>query len=146
MPDSIILSISVKNYSNTKKELETHKKGTNMELKLIMDLVTQWKNITWDVINLQNISILKLQVLSIETYELLDLYKDKNYTRKQFAALLLEMQEFSWWVGTLPDSPVHDNYQQVYTLIQTLIKHYLDEPIDRQQIETLIDAIELEVI
>jgi len=31
-------------------------------------------------------------------------------------------------------------------LIQTLIKHYLDEPIDRQQIETLIDAIELEVI
>ena len=111
-----------------------------------MDLVTQWKNITWDVINLQNISILKLQVLSIETYELLDLYKDKNYTRKQFAALLLEMQEFSWWVGTLPDSPVHDNYQQVYTLIQTLIKHYLDEPIDRQQIETLIDAIELEVI
>ena len=71
---------------------------------------------------------------------------DKNYTRKQFAALLLEMQEFSWWVGTLPDSPVHDNYQQVYTLIQTLIKHYLDEPIDRQQIETLIDAIELEVI
>ena len=56
------------------------------------------------------------------------------------------MQEFSWWVGTLPDSPVHDNYQQVYTLIQTLIKHYLDEPIDRQQIETLIDAIELEVI
>lgn len=68
-----------------------------MELKLIMDLVTQWKNITWDVINLQNISIYKLQVLSIETYELLDLYKDKNYTRKQFAALLLEMQEFSWW-------------------------------------------------
>ena len=117
-----------------------------MEIKLIMDLVTQWKNITWDVINLQNISIYKLQVLSIETYELLDLYKDKNYTRKQFAALLLEMQEFSWWVGTLPDSPVHDNYQQVYTLIQALIKHYLDEPIDRQQIETLIDANELEVI
>ena len=117
-----------------------------MELKLITDLVTQWKNITWDVINLQNISIYKLQVLSIETYELLDLYKNKNYTRKQLAALLLEMQEFSWWVGTLPDSPVHDNYQQVYTLIQTLIKHYLDEPIDRQQIETLIDAIELEVI
>ena len=82
-----------------------------MELKLIMDLVAQWKNITWDVINLQNISIYKLQVLSIETYELLDLYKDKNYTRKQFAALLLEMQEFSWWVGTLPDSPVLDNYQ-----------------------------------
>ena len=46
----------------------------------------------------------------------------------------------------MPDSPVHDNYQQVYTLIQTLIKHYLDEPTDRQQIETLIDAIELEVI
>ena len=76
-----------------------------MELKLIMDLVTQWKNITWDVINLQNISIFKLQVLAMETYELLDLYKDKNYTRKQFAALLLEMQEFSWWVSNLDKTP-----------------------------------------
>lgn len=117
-----------------------------MELKLIMDLVTQWENITWDVIHLKNISIYKLQVLSIETYQLLDLYKDKNYTRKQFAALLLEMHEFSWWVSTLPDSPIYDNYQQVYTLIQALTKHYLCEPIDRQQIETLIDAVELEVI
>ena len=112
-----------------------------MELKLIMDLVTQWKNITWDVINLQNISIYKLQLLCIETYDLLDLYKNKNYTRKQFAALLLEMQEFSWWVSTLPDCPIHDNYQQVITLIQTLTKHFLDEPTDRQQVEALIDQL-----
>ena len=112
-----------------------------MELKLITDIITQWKNITWDVIELQNINTHKLQLLCIETYELLDLYKDKNYTRKELAALLLEMQEFSWWVSTLPDSPIHGNYQLVITLIQTLIKHFLGDHTDRQQVESLIDQL-----
>ena len=110
-----------------------------MELKLIMDLVFQWKIITWDVIGLKNIGTTRLKCLFIKTYDLLDLYKDKNYTRKQFAALLLEMQEFSWWVSTLPDCSIHDHYQLVITLIQILIKHFLGDYTNRQQIESLIN-------
>lgn len=112
-----------------------------MELKLITDIITQWKNITWDAIELQNISITKLQYLFIETYDLLDSYRNKNYTRKELSSLLLEMQEFSWWVSTLPDCPIHDNYQQVITLIQTLIKHFLGNHTYRQQVESLINQL-----
>lgn len=112
-----------------------------MELKLIIDIITQWKNITWDAIELQNINIHKLQLLFIETYNLLDSYRNKNYARKELAALLLEMQEFSWWVSTLPDCPIHDNYQLVITLIQTLIKHFLGDHTDRQEVESLINQL-----
>jgi hypothetical protein len=133
MPVSISLFVNVKNYLSTKAVL--------MERKMINDITTRWKGMTWKVIELNNINIVQLQCLFMETYDLLDLYSRKVFARKELTTLLLEMQEFSWWVCTLPDTPFHHNYQQVITLIQKLIEHFLGNHTDRDQIELLIDQL-----
>lgn len=112
-----------------------------MERKMINDITTRWKGMTWKVIELNNINIVQLQCLFMETYDLLDLYSRKVFARKELTALLLEMQEFGWWVSTLPDTPFHHNYQQVMTLIQKLTEHFLGHHTDRDQIELLIDQL-----
>ena len=112
-----------------------------MERKMINDITARWKGMTWKVIELNNINIVQLQCLFMETYDLLDLYSHKVFARKELTTLLLEMQEFGWWVCTLPDTPFHHNYQQVMTLIQKLTEHFLGNHTDRDQIELLIDQL-----
>jgi hypothetical protein len=133
MPVSISLFVNVKNYLSTKAVL--------MERKMINDITVRWKGMTWKVIELNNINIVQLQCLFMETYDLLDLYSRKVFARKELTSLLLEMQEFSWWVCTLPDTPFHHNYQQVMTLIQKLTEHFLGHHTNRDQIELLIDQL-----
>ena len=112
-----------------------------IEQKVTKDIITRWDGIIWRVIELNHINITQLQALLMETYDLLDLHSPKSYARKEFISLLVELNDFSWWLCTLPDTPLHGKYQQVVTIIRKITEHFLGKYTDRQQIEVLIDQL-----
>jgi hypothetical protein len=112
-----------------------------MEQKVIQDIVARWDGIVWRVIELNHINIAQLQTLLLETYDLLDQHSHKSFARKEFISLLVDLNDFSWWLCTLPDTPLHGKYPQVVTIIRKITEHFLGKYIDRQQIEVLIDQL-----
>ena len=112
-----------------------------MELKLINELIDRWKDITWKVIEPNDINIVQFRNLIMDTYELLDSYSNKVSVDKELISLILEMHELSWWVCTSFDAPFHCDYQEITTLIQELTNHLLGHRTERQKIEALINRL-----
>lgn len=112
-----------------------------MEQKAIKDIIARWDGIVWRVIELNYIDVAQLKALLLETYDLLDLHSHKSFARKEFISLLVELNDFSWWLCTLPDTPLHSKYQQVVTVIRKITEHFLGRYTDRKQIESLINQL-----
>ena len=112
-----------------------------MELKTIKKLTGSWIEATGTVIRFENPDRLKIATLFQETYDLLDQYSKIELVPKEISALLIEMNEFSWWVSNLEDTPTHSFYQEITTLVYALNKFFLTRDYDVTTIENTIENI-----
>lgn len=111
-----------------------------MELTKINRLIYKWAALTDEVIALNEIEFTEVQGLFRETYEVLDVYSKDELVPKSISKLLLEMNDFAWWVYDLPQSPLHKHYQDILSLVMILNKHFLTRDADVEKIETPIQV------
>lgn len=112
-----------------------------MELKTIKKLTDAWIEVTGAVIRFENPDRSKIATLFQETYALLDQYSKKELVPKEISGLLIEMNEFSWWVSNIEDAPAHILYQEITTLVYALNKYFLTRDYDIKTIESFIKTI-----
>ena len=92
-----------------------------MEIK---ELIQEWHTITDEVIEFKNIDFSNLQKLFKETYNVLEEYSNEKLVPKEISKLLLEINDFGWWVSSLDETPLHEFYQELVSLISALNKYF----------------------
>ena len=95
-----------------------------MEIKKIEELSCEWHELTDKVIELKKIDLLRLQKLFQNSYDVIEEFRKDQLIPKEISKLLLEMNEFSWWVYDLDKTPLHEFYQGILTLISALNEHF----------------------
>lgn len=101
-----------------------------MELTKIDSLIHKWDAMSDAVIALDEIAFAEAQWLFHETYEVMDVCSKDELIPKSISKLLLEMNDFAWWVYDLPQSPLHKHYQDILSLVMILNKHFLTREAD----------------
>lgn len=112
-----------------------------MEIKRIEELTCDWHAITEKVIELNELDLSVLQELFRETYSVLDRFSHEKLVPKKISKLLLEMNDFGWWVMDLDETPLHGFYQEILSLTTALSKYFLTRDCDIEDIEKAIDKI-----
>ena len=110
-----------------------------MYITEIEKITRDWNFVTWDVIKLENPGIDRIRELFKDTYTLLDDLSKEKLVPKETSALLLEMNEFGWWLGNLPDTPLEYLYQEIFSLICKLNKYFLTRDANTEEIEKIIN-------
>ena len=96
-----------------------------MDTKRIEFLTTGWDIMTCKVIHLFKIDLTELQDLLKESYELLHERSQEDLIPKAATGLLCEMQEFSWQVSDLKDTPLHKHHQPIVSVVNTIKDDFL---------------------
>ncbi len=109
-----------------------------MEIK---ELIQGWHTITDEVIEFKNIDFSNLQKLFKETYKILEEYSNENLVPKEISKLLLEITDFGWWVSGLEETPLHEFYQELLSLISALNKYFFTHHGDVKDIIETIEKI-----
>lgn len=110
-----------------------------MQRRKIEKLIYEWDALTNEVIALNDIALTEVQRLFRETYNSLDIFSKEELVPKSFSKLLLEMNDFGWWVSDLDDTPIHHFYQKIISLVCELNKYFLTRDANIQKIEQLIN-------
>ena len=110
-----------------------------MELTKMDSLIHKWDALTDEVIALNEIELTEVQKLFRETYEVLNVYSKDELVPKSISKLLLEMNDFAWWVYDLPQSPLHKHYQDILSLVMILNKHFLTRDANVEKISAYLD-------
>lgn len=111
------------------------------EIGRIEKLTDEWNTITFSVIDFEEIDLARLQSLFKETYIVLDKFSKDELVPKQISNLLLEMHDFSWWVSDLEDTPLHEFYQGIVSLVNALNRYFLIGNYDVKALEKAIEEI-----
>lgn len=90
----------------------------------IDELIREWKLLTDEVIELKNIETARLRWIFAETNQSLAELSNDNLVPKQVIELLLEINDFGWWVSSLNDTPLHEHYQELLDWISDLKQHF----------------------
>ena len=112
-----------------------------MEIKEIQKVVDGWHKITWEVIEFKNPGLDKIKSLFQNTFEIIKKYREESLVPKEISGLLLEMNKFGWWVSDLEETPLHDLYQEIVSLIFDLNKCFLTCDCDFETIQDTIERI-----
>lgn len=112
-----------------------------MEILKIKALADEWNAATWKVIEFKNPGFQALRKLFEETLELVEEYGKKELVPKEISGVLLEMQEFSWWVSNLEETPLHRYHQEIVSMMYELKGMFLKSGADTQKIKNLIEKI-----
>ncbi len=108
---------------------------------LIEELICQWDELTEKVIHFENVDLTRLQKLFRETHSVIEEYSKENLVPKKISELLLNMNDFSWWVGDLEETPLHKFYQPIISLTNALSRYFLTRVGDVEKIEKAIEEI-----
>lgn len=100
-----------------------------------------WFNITDKVIRLEEVDRLQLQKLFRESFDVIEEFNKQELVPKQISKLLLDIQDFYWWVMKLEDTPLHAFYQDIGELFWDLSTYFLTRDYDVKKIEKMIDEI-----
>ena len=112
-----------------------------MEILKIKALADEWNAAAWKVIEFENPGFQALRKLFEETLELVEEYNKNQLVPKEISGVLLEMQEFSWWVSDLADTPLHSHYQEIVDVVYALNKHFLSGASAYEDIKAAIEKI-----
>ena len=114
-----------------------------MEIKKIEDLIYDWHEMTGVAIAQEGFDFRKLQKLFRETYGVIEKFSKEKLVPKQMSELLLEMNDFGWWITVpdLGDAPLHEFYQEMLSLIAALNKYFLTRDYNVAAIEKAIENI-----
>lgn len=114
-----------------------------MEIKKIQEVIDNWRSATDKVIEFQNPGYKEVSELFKMSYGIIEKYREEKLVPKELSGLLLEMHEFSWWVSELDDTPLHEHYQEIVSLISTLNKYFFTNEMDINGIKTDIEKIKV---
>ena len=120
---------------------DTGSKGANtMPMRTIEALTREWRHVTWKVIELHNVPVSRMRRLLLETYTSLHALREKKSVSKSICALLCELQDFSWWVTELKQSPMHGLYPIYGTIIDAIKKEFLTGNSDTKAIAQFLNG------
>jgi hypothetical protein len=108
---------------------------------VIDELVSQWCEMTEVVLHLENVDLGKLRKLFRETYVVVEEYSKEYLVPKNITELLLELNDFGWWVCDLEETPLHKFYQPIFSLTNALSGYFLTGVGDIEKIENAIEEI-----
>lgn len=109
-----------------------------MEIK---ELIQRWRTITDEAIEFKNIDISNLQKMFRETLNVIKEFSNENLVPKEISKLLLEINNFGWWVSGLEETPLHEFYQELLSLISALNKYFFTHHGDVKDIIETIEKI-----
>lgn len=93
------------------------------------------------VIELNEFDLSVLQEFFRETYSVLDKFSYEGLAPKEISKLLLEMNDFAWWVMDLEETPLHSSYQEILSLTTALSNYFITGDCNIEDIEKAIDEI-----
>ena len=111
-----------------------------MDTKQIVALIEEWNNVTFRAIQFQKVSLTRIRKLLKETFELLVSYHQEPRVPKALCRLLLEMQDFGWWISDLEETPLHAYYQELNNLVWALNDYFFSGG-DETAIENVIASV-----
>lgn len=112
-----------------------------MEIERIQELAREWNSATWKVIEFKNPGFKEISRLFRETHQIIEEYSKEKFVPKEICSLLLEMQDFEWWVCDLEDTPLHVYYQEILAIVIGLNKYFLTRDANIEGIKDTIDRI-----
>lgn len=112
-----------------------------MNIERIQEVTNDWSSANWKVIEFENPGFKEVRKLFLETYEIIEKYQDEKLVPKELSGLLLEMQEFSWWVSNLEETPLHRYHQEIVSMMYELKGMFLKKDADTQKVKNLIEKI-----
>ncbi len=112
-----------------------------MEIKKIEELCYEWHIVTGEVIGFEKIDFKRLHKLFKESYNVIEGLSKEKLVPKEISGLLIEMNDFGWWVSDLDETPLHEFYQEIINLITALKKYLLTRDCDVETIKSNIEKI-----
>lgn len=110
-------------------------------MERIQKLSNGWRSATENVIRFEELDLADVRELFKETYSVLDEFSKENLVPKQISELLIEMNDFSWWVSDLADTPMYVFYEEIIKLVSALNRYFLTRDYDIRVIENTIEKI-----
>ena len=108
----------------------------------ITDLTEKWYNAYQKVLQFAEVDSTYLRALFTDSYHLLEKFSEYELIPKEFCDLLCEMENFSWWVSDLRETPLHKYYREIVSLVSALKTGFLNDRFDREEIENLLNSFE----
>ena len=112
-----------------------------MDVQEIRSLTQEWNKAVWQVIELQHPEVDEVRRLFGLTFRVLDDCRAETLVPKELSALLLEMQDFGWWVSDLEETPLHRWYQEILSLVIDLKTYFLTGAGDPQEMAATLEKL-----
>ena len=112
-----------------------------MEMNHIENLINEWKDAVDKVISFEEIGTAKLKLLFAQTFEVLSEYKDDALIPKQIGELIFEMNDFSWWVSGLNETPLNEYSSYVVTIVLGYKRYFFVGDYDKEEVEEALEII-----
>ena len=77
----------------------------------------------------------------LETSSVTSSLAKEKLVLKEVSDLLIEMNDFGWWVSDLDETPLHEFYQEIINLVTALKKYFLTRDCDVEAIKGTIEKI-----
>ena len=112
-----------------------------MEINEIQKVADEWHKVTWDVIEFKDPGVDEISKLFQKTCEIIENYRKENFVPKEICSILLKITDFGWWVSGLEETPLHEFYQELLSLISALNKYFFTHDGDVKDIIETIEKI-----
>ena len=112
-----------------------------MEIQKIEQLSYEWHTVTGEVIGFEKIDFSRLHKLFKESYDVIEEFSKEKLVPKEISDLLIEMNDFGWWVSDLDETPLHRYHQEIVSMMYELKGMFLKSGADTQKIKNLIEKI-----
>ncbi len=107
--------------------------------RTIEQLTRKWHVLTWQVIELKPTPSDTIRELVKDSYSVLHSLRGQELVPRAVSALIYEMTEFVWWVGDLEETPLHDQFQIMFNVIDWIRRDFIIGDTNTDAIEQFIN-------
>ena len=112
-----------------------------MDVQKIKRLTEEWEDVTDKVIRFIDPGCDRIRGLFRETFDLFDRHRESDFVPKELCKLLLEMHDFRWWSSDLEETPMHNYYREITSIVYALNSYLLSPVSNSEEILENIDKI-----
>lgn len=113
-----------------------------MDNENFKELADNWKAATEQALKFEEIDRKVLSKLFLETYRIIKEYCHEDMVPKELFRVLWEMNDFSWWVSSLVDTPINTLYHEITSLVISLHSYLLSGSVDELDVQYHIEKID----
>ena len=113
-----------------------------MDIEKFKELADGWKAATEQALKFEEIDRKVLSNLFLETYSIIKEYCHEDMVPKELFRILWEMNDFSWWVSSLVDTPINILYQEITSLVISFNSYLLSGSVDELDVQYHIEKID----